>query len=88
MRRGVVGWLRANLFNGPFNSVASLLTIVLLAMVLWPLAKWALIDADWLGSTVRLVRARALAGCSSAPVSKPSSMASIRMRRDGEWISS
>ncbi|MCW4153031.1 amino acid ABC transporter permease [Halomonas sp. 18H] len=51
MRRGAVGWLRANLFNGPLNSVVSVITMVLLAMMLWPMAKWALIDADWLGST-------------------------------------
>lgn len=50
-RRGVAGWLRANLFSGPINSVVSVITIVILARLLWPFIEWAIVDADWLGST-------------------------------------
>jgi general L-amino acid transport system permease protein len=50
-RRGVAGWLRANLFSGPINSIVSIITIVALAWILWPFVEWAIIDADWLGST-------------------------------------
>ncbi|WP_188112360.1 amino acid ABC transporter permease [Salinicola aestuarinus] len=50
-RRGVVGWLRANLFNGPVNSVVSVVVIGFLAWCLWPFLKWTLFDADFLGST-------------------------------------
>lgn len=48
---GVVGWLKKNLFSTPVNS---LLTLVALAFICWTIPKivqWALIDADWLGTT-------------------------------------
>ncbi|RAH36380.1 amino acid ABC transporter permease [Halomonas sp. SL1] len=51
LRRGVPGWLRANLFDGPLNSVITLCVLAMLGWGLWPLVQWALIDADWLGST-------------------------------------
>ncbi|KFF47773.1 MULTISPECIES: amino acid ABC transporter permease [Salinicola] len=50
-RRGISGWLRANLFNGPLNSVVSVAVIGLLAWILWPFLKWAVVDANFLGST-------------------------------------
>ncbi|WP_129141676.1 amino acid ABC transporter permease [Halomonas coralii] len=50
-RRGVLGWLRANLFSGPLNSLVSIVTIALLVRLLWPFLEWSLFDADWLGSS-------------------------------------
>jgi general L-amino acid transport system permease protein len=44
---GVLGWLRANLFNSVFNSILTLLAVGLLAMAIPPLVRWALIDAVW-----------------------------------------
>jgi general L-amino acid transport system permease protein len=48
---GVLGWMRANLFNSWFNS---LLTIVVL-FVLWhsliPFVRWAFIDSLWLSTS-------------------------------------
>ncbi len=49
--RGLVGWLRANLFSGPLNSLVSVVTIVVLARLIWPFLEWSLFDADWLGTT-------------------------------------
>ncbi|MGQ7248561.1 amino acid ABC transporter permease [Halomonas sp. V046] len=51
MRHGVVGWLRTRLFNGPVNSVVSLVVLAVLVWGLTPLVQWALIDADWIGTT-------------------------------------
>lgn len=48
---GVLGWLKKNLFSTPVNS---LLTFVALAFLFWTLPRliqWALINADWLGTT-------------------------------------
>jgi len=48
---GVVGWLKKNLFSTPVNSA---LTIVALTFLCWTvprLVEWALINADWLGTT-------------------------------------
>ncbi|MDJ0783586.1 MAG: amino acid ABC transporter permease [Desulfosarcinaceae bacterium] len=45
---GVVGWMRANLFNGVFNSILTVLTLILLFQTLPPFIKWAFIDAHWL----------------------------------------
>ncbi|MCP3944903.1 MAG: amino acid ABC transporter permease [Desulfobacteraceae bacterium] len=50
IKRGVIGWLKANLFNGFFNSI---LTLVILAFLFWfipSFIKWALIDAAWFTS--------------------------------------
>jgi general L-amino acid transport system permease protein len=46
---GVLGWIRANLFNGVFNSILTVLTLVLLWQTVPPLVQWALIDAHWVG---------------------------------------
>jgi general L-amino acid transport system permease protein len=48
-RVGVVGWMRANLFNGLFNSILTLLILLLLWQTLLPFLKWAFIDAHWFG---------------------------------------
>ena len=47
---GVIGWMKANLFNGWFNSVLSLLVLYLLWMTVPPLINWAFINSSWLPS--------------------------------------
>jgi len=44
---GVLGWLRANLFNSVFNSILTLLAVGLLALAVPPIIRWGLIDAIW-----------------------------------------
>jgi general L-amino acid transport system permease protein len=44
---GVLGWLRANLFNGWFNSILTLLAVYLLIETVPPLVNWLFIDANW-----------------------------------------
>lgn len=44
---GVVGWLRANLFGGVFNTVLTVACAALLALAIPPVVRWALIDAIW-----------------------------------------
>src|SRR5947209_15220694 len=44
---GILGWLRANLFNSIFNTILTLLAAYLLAVTVPPLIRWALIDAIW-----------------------------------------
>jgi len=46
-RSGVLGWLRANLFNSVFNSILTLLATALIAAMIPPVIRWALIDAIW-----------------------------------------
>ncbi|HYM73461.1 MAG TPA: amino acid ABC transporter permease [Stellaceae bacterium] len=43
----IVGWLRANLFSSVFNSILTLLCVVLLVVALRPMIRWAVIDAIW-----------------------------------------
>ena len=38
---GIVGWARANLFNGVVNSVLTVLSVTFLAYVVWHLSLWA-----------------------------------------------
>jgi len=47
---GVIGWIRANLFNSVFNSILTLVTLFLLGKVVPPLVRWAFIDSVWVGS--------------------------------------
>ncbi|TDO15248.1 amino acid ABC transporter permease [Halomonas ventosae] len=51
LRRGLLGWLQANLFNTLLNGAVTLVTVALLAMVLWPVLQWAVFQADWLGNS-------------------------------------
>ncbi|WP_339079353.1 amino acid ABC transporter permease [Pseudomonas sp. TMP9] len=48
---GVVGWLRANLFSSWFNTLLTLFAAYLVWLIVPPLIQWALIDADWTGTT-------------------------------------
>jgi len=44
---GVVGWIRANLFNTWFNSILTLITLYALGKIVPPLIRWAFIDSLW-----------------------------------------
>ncbi|HBF43384.1 MAG TPA: amino acid ABC transporter permease [Desulfobacteraceae bacterium] len=44
---GIVGWVRANLFNGVFNSTLTIVAIFLLWKIIPPLFQWAFIDSVW-----------------------------------------
>ena len=49
LSRGVIGWLRANLFSSPVNSVLSLAGMALLAWFLPPVIQWVFLEADFIG---------------------------------------
>ncbi len=44
---GIIGWIRANLFDGWFNSLLTLVTLYLLWVVVPPMVRWFFIDAAW-----------------------------------------
>lgn len=44
---GVLGWLRKNLFSNVFNSLLSLVALVVIALFLRVVIAWALFSADW-----------------------------------------
>ncbi len=48
---GVIGWLRKNLFSSPLNSALSLAAAYILYMTLIPAFNWALLSADFIGSS-------------------------------------
>jgi general L-amino acid transport system permease protein len=48
---GVLGWLRFNLFNTWYNSILTLFAVALLAWLVPPLFRWALIDSLWNSSS-------------------------------------
>ena len=50
IRIGVVQWVKANLFNGVFNSILTLVTLFFLYKVIPPFARWAFIDSLWFSS--------------------------------------
>ena len=44
---GVIGWLRANLFNSGFNTVLTVISLAITVVALWFGLKWVFIGADW-----------------------------------------
>jgi general L-amino acid transport system permease protein len=50
---GWLGWLRANLFSSPLNSVLTLLALWILYKTLPPLIDWLFISANWQEGTSR-----------------------------------
>lgn len=48
---GPVGWLRANLFDGWFNSLLTVLCLAFLALIVPPLLSWLFLDACWSGDS-------------------------------------
>lgn len=47
---GVIGWIKTNLFNGWFNSLLTILVLVLFWKLVPPLVEWAFVDSLWLSS--------------------------------------
>lgn len=48
---GVVGWLRNNLFSSWPNTLLTLALIYIIVPPLFEIAKWAFIEADWVGNS-------------------------------------
>lgn len=48
---GAVGWMRKHLFNGPYNSIATLVLGFFLISWMIPVFQWSIFDADWIGET-------------------------------------
>ena len=44
---GVLGWLNHNLFSSKLNGILSIVLGVIVALVIWGLAQWAVFDARW-----------------------------------------
>ncbi len=45
--QGVLGWVHANLFSTRFNTVLTVISCALLAVVLWYGLRWFIMDSDW-----------------------------------------
>ena len=45
---GVIGWVRANLFNGVFNSILTIVTLSFLWITVPPILWWAFVDSVWM----------------------------------------
>lgn len=69
---GVVGWLRKNLFNGPVNSVVTLVLGYFAISLIWYVFDWAILKADWLVRLARHVHVKVLVGSSSVFVGNSS----------------
>ena len=48
---GAVAWMRSNLFSSWLNTLLTLFAIYLIWLMVPPLLKWALFDANWVGTT-------------------------------------
>jgi general L-amino acid transport system permease protein len=50
-RRGIVGWLRVRLFDGPLNIVLTIVSVAVIAAIAVPLARFLVVDAIWDGAS-------------------------------------
>lgn len=48
---GVIGWIRANLFDGWLNSLLTLLVLFILWQAVPPFVQWAFIDSNWISTS-------------------------------------
>ena len=48
---GPIAWLRANLFSNGLNTLLTLFALYLVYLILPPVVHWAILDANWTGST-------------------------------------
>lgn len=48
---GAVGWIRNNLFNGWFNSLLTVVTLLVLWKTIPPFIEWALLDSNWISTS-------------------------------------
>lgn len=48
---GAVQWMKANLFNGVFNSILTLVILFFLYQVIPPFVRWAFIDSFWMSTS-------------------------------------
>jgi len=46
---GVIGWLKSNLFNSPFNAIVTLLILLTFYKLIPPFIRWAFIESVWFG---------------------------------------
>ncbi len=51
IRIGVVQWMKSNLFNGVFNSVLTIVTLLFLCKIIPPFVQWAFIDSLWFSTS-------------------------------------
>lgn len=60
---GVLGWMHANLFNGWFNSLLTILALYLLYQTVPPLIEWMFVDAIWAAVPADVCRANPDGAC-------------------------
>lgn len=48
---GIIGWMRANLFNGWFNTTLTLLFTYVLYLTVPPFVEWAFINSNWISTS-------------------------------------
>lgn len=48
---GVVAWMRANMFSSWINTLLTLFAFYLIYLIVPPLVQWAILDANWVGTT-------------------------------------
>ncbi len=51
VQTGVIGWMRANLFSSVPNTLLTVLGVGLLYLIVPPFVRWAIIDANWAGTS-------------------------------------
>jgi hypothetical protein len=77
--------MRANLFSSWLNTLLTLFAFYLIYLIVPPILQWAILDANWVGTTAPTAPRRAPAGCSSSSASASSCTATTRRNCAGAW---
>jgi len=48
---GIVAWMRAHMFSSWINTLLTLFAFYLIWLIVPPILSWAIIDANWVGTT-------------------------------------
>lgn len=49
LEKGIGGWIYKNLFSSPGNAILTVLGVAVIAWLVPPVFRWALLDANWIG---------------------------------------
>lgn len=82
---GPMAWMRANLFSSWLNTLLTLLAFYLIYLVVPPILHWAILDANWVGTTRADCTKEAPAGCLSNSASGSSCTATTPATCAGAW---
>ena len=83
---GPVHWAKENLFQGPVNTIITLICTVFIVLAVWAVARWALVDAVFIADSLKEYREIDPDGGASGEASQGASGPSAGASRTAAWF--